>query len=188
MQEQFSDLFSMNYFLLLFTPTATERRSPVNEPVLSGARSSHASAAARLVRTFSSLTALGMTGWSGNKSPCITPVSTKLIKESTPLPELLNRDVGQHHTCALAFTLQQARICHPLPLASRCVALLPCPFPAVPIPWRAHVHPDRMPASSDALHPLLPITTSSFSSRVPALANSSLRPPRLCLAPLQHGG
>lgn len=81
-----------------------------------------------------------------------------------------------------------ARLFHPPPLTSHCVAPLPCPFPAVPISWRVRAHPDRMPALPDALHPLLPITTSSFSSCVPALANSSLRPPRPRPAPLQHGG
>lgn len=63
-----------------------------------------------------------------------------------------------------------------------------CPFPAVPTPWRLHAHPDRMPALPTTLHPLLPITTFSFSSCVPALASHSLRRPRLRPAPLQHGG
>lgn len=76
----------------------------------------------------------------------------------------------------------------PPPLPSHCVAPLPCAFPAVPTPWRVHAHPNRMPALPDALHPLLPITTSSFSLRVPALANSSLQPSRIRPAPLQHGG
>lgn len=40
--------FSMNYFLLRFTPTTTERLHE-NEPTLSGARSSHAPSVARLV-------------------------------------------------------------------------------------------------------------------------------------------
>lgn len=90
---------------------------------------------------------------------------------------------------SLRLVRKLAQLFHPPPpQTSHCVAPLPCAFPTVPIPWRVHAHPDRMPVLPNALHPLLPITTTSFSSCVPALANSSLRPPRLRPAPLQHGG
>lgn len=81
-----------------------------------------------------------------------------------------------------------AQLCQPSLLTSHCVAPQPPHLPAVLNPWRVHAHPDRMLASSDALRPLLPIATTSFSLRVPALADGSSQPFRPRPAPHQHGG